>query len=109
MKLVGDQQDLILVILEGFADALTFQIGGNYNQVTKVLLPNTRSDKLARDINNESGFDSLRDIDLTKFQGAQDALLLIDKAINEITAIRADLGAVQKLDLNSGVMTASTR
>jgi flagellin len=85
------------------SNALTFQIGGNHNQVVKVLLPNTRSDKLARDINNESGFRSLRDIDLRSFQGAQDALLLIDKSINEITSIRADLGAVQKNALESNI------
>jgi len=93
------------VVLE--SNALTFQIGGNYNQVVKVLLPNTRSDKLARDINNESGFMSLRDIDLTGYQGAQDALLLIDKAINEITGIRSDLGAVQKNALESNITSLS--
>jgi len=89
------------------SNALTFQIGGNHNQVVKVLLPNTRSDKLARDINNESGFKSLRDIDLTHYQGAQDALLLIDKAINEVTSIRADLGAVQKNALESNITSLS--
>jgi flagellin len=72
-----------------------------------VLLPNTRSDKLARDINNESGFKSLREVDLTSFQGAQDALLMIDKAINEITSIRADLGAVQKNALESNITSLS--
>lgn len=89
------------------SNALTFQIGGNHNQVAKVLLPNTRSDKLARDINNESNFRSLRDIDLRSFQGAQDALLLIDKSINEITGIRADLGAVQKNALESNITSLS--
>lgn len=89
------------------SNALTFQIGGNQNQVVKVLLPNTRSDKLARGINNESGYRSLRDIDLRSFQGAQDALLLIDKAINEITSIRADLGAVQKNALESNITSLS--
>ena len=89
------------------SNALTFQIGGNYNQVVKVLLPNTRSDKLAQNINNESNFGSLRDIDLRSFQGAQDALILIDKAINEITSTRADLGAVQKNALESNIASLS--
>ncbi|MCP4749686.1 MAG: flagellin [Proteobacteria bacterium] len=89
------------------SNALTFQIGGNHNQIVKVLLPNTRSDKLSRDINNESGFRSLRDIDLRSYRGAQDALLLIDKAINEITGVRAALGAVQKNALESNITSLS--
>lgn len=89
------------------SNALTFQIGGNYNQVVKVLLPNTRSDKLAQNINNESNFGSLRDLDLRSFQGAQDALILIDQAINEITSTRADLGAVQKNALESNITSLS--
>jgi len=87
--------------------ALTFQIGGNRNQVVKVLLPNTRSDKLARGIHNESGFRSLREVDIRTFQGAQDALLMLDQAINEITSIRADLGAVQKNALESNITSLS--
>ncbi len=89
------------------SNALTFQIGGNVNQVVKVLLPNTRSDKLAQNINNESNYRSLRDLDLRSYQGAQDALVLIDKAINEITSVRADLGAVQKNALESNIASLS--
>ena len=89
------------------SNALVFQIGGNANQVVKVILPNTRSDRLARDVNNESGYMSLRDIDLTSFQGAQDALSLIDKAVNEITSSRSDLGAVQKNALESNITSLS--
>ena len=89
------------------SNALVFQIGGNANQVVKVILPNTRSDMLARDVNNESGFRSLRDIDLTDFGGAQDALAMIDQAINEITSVRSDLGAVQKNALESNITSLS--
>ena len=89
------------------SNALVFQIGGNYNQVVKVVLPNTSSDRLARDVNNESGFRSLRDMDLRSFEGAQDALALVDKAINQITSARADLGAVQKNALESNITSLS--
>jgi flagellin len=89
------------------SNALVFQIGGNRNQVVKVVLPNTRSDRLARDVNNESGYKSLRDMDLRSFEGAQDALGLIDKAINEITSARAALGAVQKNALESNITSLS--
>jgi flagellin len=89
------------------SNALVFQIGGNRNQVVKVILPNTRSDRLARDISNESGFRSLRDMDLRSFEGAQDALAMIDKAINQITSARAELGAVQKNALESNITSLS--
>ena len=83
--------------------ALTFQVGGNHNQTTSVLLPNTQTDTLGTKVNNESGFRSIRDLDVRTFQGAQDALLMIDDAINQITSTRADLGAVQKNTLESNI------
>jgi len=89
------------------SNALTFQIGGNRNQVVKVLLPNTRTDKLSRGINNESGFLSLRDINVRSFQGATDSLEIIDNAINQITSTRASLGAVQKNALETNISSLS--
>ena len=47
-------------------------------------------------VENESGFKSLYDIDLTNKQGANDAGRLIDKAIDEITIYRGRIGAFQK-------------
>jgi flagellin len=85
------------------SNALTFQIGGNHNQLTRVLIPGTSSNKLGKDVNNESGFRSLRDLDLRSLQGAEDALLLLDKSIDEITSVRADLGALQKNTLESNI------
>ncbi len=84
-------------------NSLTFQIGGNHNQTTSVLLPNTQTNKLSTEVSNESGFKSLQDLDVRTFQGAQDALLLIDHAVNQITSTRAELGAMQKNTLESNI------
>ena len=89
------------------SNALTFQVGGNHNQITQILIPGTSSRKLAQDVNNESGYKSIRDLDVRDFQGAQDALLLIDKAIDQITGIRGDLGAVQKNTLEANIASLS--
>jgi flagellin len=62
---------------------------------------------MARAVNNESGYRSLRDLNVTSFQGAQDALMLIDQAINEITSTRAALGAVQKNALETNITSLS--
>ena len=85
------------------SNALTFQIGGNRNQLAKVVVPNTSSSKLATSVNNESGYNSLRDLNLTDFQGAQDSLLMIDEAIDQITSLRGDLGAMQKNTLETNI------
>ncbi|MBC8465457.1 flagellin [bacterium] len=89
------------------SNALTFQVGGNHNQITQILIPGTSSRKLAQDVNNESGYKSIRGLDVRDFQGAQDALLLIDKAIDQITGIRGDLGAVQKNTLEANIASLS--
>ena len=52
---------------------------------------------------NKSDFRSLEDVDLTNFQGAQDAIKIIDKAINDTTSTRGELGALQKNSLESNI------
>ena len=85
------------------SNALRFQIGGNHMQTASALIPNTSTNKLSVDVDNESGYDSLRDLDLRTFQGAQDAILMIDDAVDQITSTRAELGAVQKNALESNI------
>ena len=84
-------------------NSLKFQIGGNRGQTIAVLLPNSNSENLGNRVNNESGFKSLRDLDIQGSQKAQDALLVIDKAINDITTMRSELGAIQKNTLESNI------
>ena len=83
--------------------ALTFQIGANEDQFTRVILPNTSVEHLGTKVDNESGFKSLGEMDIRSFQGAQDSLRLIDQAIDEVSSIRAELGAVQKNTLESNI------
>ena len=87
------------------SNALIFQVGGNAGQITKVLLPDAHSHSLGQEVDNLSGFKSIRDLNLMENQGAQDALLLIDKAIDQITGVRAELGATQKHTLESNIMS----
>ena len=55
-----------------------------------------RTSNLGLGVENESGFRSLFDIDLTTKQGANDAGRIIEKVIDEISAYRASIGAFQK-------------
>jgi len=89
------------------SNAFTFQIGGNHNQIVQVQIPNMQTVRLSTDINNESGYSSLRDLDIRDAQGAQDALLLIDEAIDQVTGTRAELGAMQKNTLETNLASLS--
>ena len=83
--------------------SLKFQVGANQEQTVGISLGSTHADTLARGVLNKSGFKSLNDIDVRTFQGATDALSLVDKAINEVTSIRGALGAFQKNTLESNL------
>lgn len=91
--------------IEGYAhitqNSLTFQVGPTRGQQVKVSLLDAKTDRLATGVKNESGFRSLREIDVTNSQGAQDSLALIDDAISAVSSVRANLGAFQKNTLQS--------
>ena len=83
--------------------ALRFQVGANQNQTVGISLQATSAETLGRGIQNKSGFKSLEHIDVRSYQGANDALALVDKAIDEVTATRGELGAFQKNTLESNL------
>ncbi|MGA0190809.1 MAG: flagellin [bacterium] len=75
----------------------------NKGQTASIALPSVVTDQLAKGVTNESGFQSLADLDVTTSQGAQDALAVVDKAIAQITIHRGNLGAFQKNTLESNL------
>ena len=86
-----------------FQNSLIFQVGPNAGQTESVSLVNTNTRVLGRGVDNVSGYRSLRDVDLRGAQGAEDAQRLVDRAIDEITTRRAELGAFQKNSLESNL------
>ena len=89
--------------MESLSKSLAFQVGANKGQMVSVNLPNVATNRLALGVENTSGFNSLADLDVTTGQGAQDAMSVIDKAIEEIAVARGDLGAFQKNTLESNL------
>ncbi|MBI4082969.1 MAG: hypothetical protein HY423_10200, partial [Candidatus Lambdaproteobacteria bacterium] len=91
--------------VEGFVhvtqNSLAFQVGPTRGQQVKISLVDAKTDRLATNVANKSGFHALREVDVTTPQGAQDALALVDNAITEIAQVRANLGAFQKNTLQS--------
>jgi flagellin len=82
-------------------NSLSFQVGPTRGQQVRISLLDSKTDRLATGIKNESGFRSLREVNVTNSQGAQDALLLVDDAIGAVSSVRANLGAFQKNTLQS--------
>ena len=67
-------------------------------------IPSVAANQLGRDIGEPGGFASLAGIDVTTPEGAAAALQVVDAAINEVSSIRADLGAFQ-----TNTLEAATR
>ena len=100
-------KELVSKDIEGYVhitqNSVVYQVGPNHNQTVSFSLDDLRSERIARDVENNSGFKSLADIDLTSSNTAQDSLKLIDKALEEIGELRGNLGAFQKNTLESNL------
>lgn len=83
-------------------NGLVFQIGANANETAKVSVEKATSDSIGTGVSGlTTGITNLSQIDVTTFNGAQDALKVVDKAINDITSLRGKLGAFQGNTLES--------
>ena len=80
--------------------SLVFQIGPNANQTVKFAIDKASPDALAIGLAGNL-FAKLADIDVQSAQGAQDAIAMVDQAIDEISTLRGDLGAFQTNTLES--------
>lgn len=80
--------------------SLIFQIGANQNQTAAIAVNSVLANGLGVGVEGNS-FTSLEEIDVTSAANAQDALGVIDAAIDEISNIRGELGAFQTNTLES--------
>jgi flagellin len=84
-------------------NALVFQVGANAGQHVKIGVQNMSSDHLGTGVANNSLYESLDEVDVRSAQGAQDAIALIDRAIDQVSSARAELGAFQRNTLESNL------
>ncbi len=82
------------------AGAVQFQIGANAGQNVQLSLGNTRSTTLG---NTAVAGQSISTIDVTTTTGANNALLIVDQAITQVSQLRANLGSFQNNTLNSTI------
>jgi len=102
---------------------LEFQIGANEGQNVSLSVQSTAANQLGGDAANYTNAagqtvtpttQNVAAINVTTFQGAQDAIAVIDQALNQVSTIRANLGAFQTNVLQSnatslGVQTTNTQ
>ena len=82
------------------SSGVMFQIGANTGQSVQFAMPAVFANRLGT--NAVSGL-SVADLDVTTPQGAQDAMKIIDDAINQLSQMRGELGSFQKNFLESTV------
>ncbi|MEX2288668.1 MAG: flagellin [Planctomycetaceae bacterium] len=81
-------------------NSLVFQIGPNQNQTAKVAINRVNPNGLGVGVTGNQ-FASLNEIDVTSAAKSQDALAIIDAAIDELSNLRGTLGAFQQNTLEA--------
>ncbi len=81
-------------------NALVFQIGANQNQTAGISIGRVNSTSLGIGVTGNQ-FSNLNEININSASTAQDALAIIDVAVDDITNLRGDLGAFQQNTLAS--------
>jgi flagellin len=84
-------------------NSLTFQIGANSDQHSEISLRSIKTNDLGRGEKNSSNFKSLSEILVSNADQAQDAIRVIDQAIEEVSETRGKMGAFQKNNLESNM------
>ena len=82
------------------SEAFHFQIGANTNQTAEIQIGNVNASSLGKGVSGNQ-FRNLNEIDVTSATGAQDALAVVDDAIDDITNLRGKLGAFQSNTLTA--------
>lgn len=91
-------------------NSLTFQIGANANETAKVAIDKVTSDFLGTGVSglNNATTTDLSKINVTTSNGAQDAIKVVDAAINQVSTLRGKLGAFQANTLESNANNLQT-
>ena len=107
LKREQDNEILVGEDIDGFVhvsqNSLVFQIGPNQGQSRRFSVDSIDPEQLANRVENDSKFQSLAEIDLLDSDAAQDSLMLIDQAIDDVSTMRGNLGSFQKNALEANL------
>ena len=98
--LVGDDVDGFVHLSQ---NSLVFQIGPNEGQLRRISVDSINPEELSKGIENNSNFQNLAEIDVLDAEAAQDTLLLVDQAIDDVSTMRGNLGSFQRNALEANL------
>ena len=98
--LVGDDVDGFVHVSQ---NSLVFQIGPNEGQLRRISVDSINPEQLSKGIENNSNFQNLAEIDVLDAEAAQDTLLLVDHAIDDVSTMRGNLGSFQRNALEANL------
>ena len=98
--LVGDDVDGFVHLSQ---NSLVFQIGPNEGQLRRISVDSINPEELSKGIENNSNFQNLAEIDVLSAEAAQDTLLLVDQAIDDVSTMRGNLGSFQRNALEANL------
>ena len=98
--LVGDDVDGFVHVSQ---NSLVFQIGPNQGQLRRISVDSINPEELAKGLENNSNFRNLAEIDVLDAEAAQDTLLLVDQAIDDVSTMRGNLGSFQRNALEANL------
>ncbi|GIT63264.1 MAG: hypothetical protein Ct9H300mP21_08100 [Pseudomonadota bacterium] len=98
--LVGDDVDGFVHVSQ---NSLVFQIGPNEGQLRRISVDSINPEELSKGIENNSNFRNLAEIDVLDAEAAQDTLLLVDQAIDDVSTMRGNLGSFQRNALEANL------
>jgi len=81
-------------------NSLVFQVGANKGQTVTIAINALNSTNIGTQV-GDNQFNNLSEIDVRTSDGAQDAIEIIDKAIQQVSAKRGEIGVFQKNTLES--------
>ena len=84
-------------------NSMNFHVGANPNQQVGMSFRSMKAATLGSGVLNESQFANLEEVSLLDSNKAQDAMRVIDRAIEEVAITRGEMGAFQKNTLESNL------
>ena len=84
-------------------NSMNFHVGANPNQQVGMSFRSMKAATLGSGVLNESQFANLEEVSLLDANKAQDAMRVIDRAIEEVAITRGEMGAFQKNTLESNL------
>ena len=103
----NNNETLVSDDVDGFVhvsqNSLVFQIGPNEGQLRRISVDSINPEELSKGIENNSNFQNLAEIDVLDAEAAQDTLLLVDQAIDDVSTMRGNLGSFQRNALEANL------